>query len=159
MLKRCEVVKRPNLPGRRSEATKRLDGAPDPFVKFLYILDFALWQVQGGDQAVAAGWGAEPSAARSMPMHPYSRTLFREPGRAFSLAARCCHAAVRNMVPLQAFITDCNFVCREATKQLRLDGEPDPSAARSMLMHPSVAAVLAWRYSQLLSALPKRCEN
>lgn len=54
MLKRCEVVKRPNLPGRRSEATKRLDGAPDPF-EFLYVLDFALWQVQGGDQAVC-GW-------------------------------------------------------------------------------------------------------
>ncbi len=35
-------LKCPNLPGRRREATKRLDGAPDPFVRFLYVLDSAL---------------------------------------------------------------------------------------------------------------------
>jgi hypothetical protein len=43
---------------------------------------------------------------------------------------------------------------REAAKHLRLD--PARPAAGGCPVHPSMAAVLAWQYHQLLTALPKR---
>ena len=48
---------------------------------------------------------------------------------------------------------------RKAAQQLQLDGDaPEGNAANlpPLLVHASVAAVLAWRYAQLLTALPKR---
>ena len=39
-------------------------------------------------------------------------------------------------------------------KRLRLDREPDPKV--QLPVHASIAALLCWRYAQLVTALPKR---
>ena len=44
--------------------------------------------------------------------------------------------------------------CRQAVKLLRLDPSASPSEA--LPVHSSLAAAGAWRYSQLLTALPRR---
>jgi hypothetical protein len=44
--------------------------------------------------------------------------------------------------------------CREAVKRLRLDRDPDPKV--QLPVHTSIAALLCWRYAQLVTALPKR---
>lgn len=44
--------------------------------------------------------------------------------------------------------------CRQAVKLLRLD--PSPSPSQTLPVHSSLAAAGAWRYSQLLTALPRR---
>ena len=43
---------------------------------------------------------------------------------------------------------------REAVKRLRLDRDPDPKV--QLPVHASIAALLCWRYAQLVTALPKR---
>ncbi len=45
-------------------------------------------------------------------------------------------------------------LCRQAAKILNLD--PSKAFTPVYLAHPSVSAMLAWRYAQLLAALPKR---
>ena len=47
------------------------------------------------------------------------------------------------------------IVCRQAARILQLDPAKSYVAAHPKV-HPSVAAALAWRYAQLLAALPKR---
>ncbi len=44
--------------------------------------------------------------------------------------------------------------CRQAVKLLKLD--PSASPSETLSVHSSLAAAGAWRYSQLLTALPRR---
>ena len=46
-------------------------------------------------------------------------------------------------------------MCRQAARILQLDPAKAYTASPAKV-HPSVAAALAWRYAQLLTALPKR---
>ena len=45
--------------------------------------------------------------------------------------------------------------CRQAVKLLRLDPSA-PTGSQPLLVHSSLAAAAAWRYSQLLTVLPRR---
>lgn len=46
------------------------------------------------------------------------------------------------------------MACRQAVKLLKLD--PERSSDDALPVHGSLASAAAWRYAQLLSALPKR---
>lgn len=46
--------------------------------------------------------------------------------------------------------------CRQAVKLMKLDPECGSSSRDTLLVHGSLASCAAWRYAQLLHALPKR---
>lgn len=46
--------------------------------------------------------------------------------------------------------------CRQAVKLLKLDPESSSTSSDTLPIHGSLASAAAWRYAQLLSALPKR---
>ena len=48
------------------------------------------------------------------------------------------------------------MACRQAVKLLRLDPESSSTSSDALPVHGSLASAAAWRYAQLLSALPKR---
>lgn len=48
------------------------------------------------------------------------------------------------------------LACRQAVKLLKLDPENSSASADALQVHGSLASAAAWRYAQLLSALPKR---
>lgn len=68
------------------------------------------------------------------------------------IARRQTHSEVLGLEP----VTD--GAGREAAKRLGVDRDgPSGEAPARLPVHSSVAALLSWRYSQLLTALPKRC--
>jgi hypothetical protein len=63
----------------------------------------------------------------------------------------CLHGLQHPAIP--SIVTSA-LACREAVKRLRLDRDPDPKV--QLPVHASIAALLCWRYAQLVTALPKR---
>lgn len=95
--------------------------------------------------------------------HASSEGLYELPTSAFSLAHSqavvlcwadagqpCCNLQSHMM---QAFIC---MPCRQAVKLMKLDPECGSSSRDALLIHGSLASCAAWRYAQLLHALPKR---
>ena len=48
------------------------------------------------------------------------------------------------------------MACRQAVKLLKLDPDNHSTSPDALQVHGSLASAAAWRYAQLLSALPKR---
>ena len=54
-----------------------------------------------------------------------------------------------------AHVYACALVCRQAVKLMKLNAA-SPTSSPYLPVHSSLAATAAWRYAQLLAALPKR---
>ena len=48
------------------------------------------------------------------------------------------------------------MACRQAVRLLKLNPESTSTSSDALSVHTSLASAAAWRYAQLLSALPKR---
>lgn len=60
------------------------------------------------------------------------------------------------MLTIRPGVKTYGMACRQAVKLLRLDPESSSTSSDAFPVHGSLASAAAWRYAQLLSALPKR---